>query len=115
MTTIKKIFNKLHEADKPKINLSLANDLSIAADVIEGIDSGLQFAAEMLEERFDAFEKAEKDYENAKEDTLEAKNDATRELSDAYKILEKAEKLANELGVDPDDIPDYSYAKDKVI
>ena len=115
MTTIKKIFNKLHNADKPKINLSLANDLSIAADVLETEEGRLQFFESLLDEAKNDLEKAEQNFEEVQEDSLTQKDDTVREISEANKILEKAEKLANELGVNPDDIPDYSMLKDRII
>ncbi len=115
MTTIKKIFNKLHNANKPKINLSLANDLAVTADVLETEEGRLQYFEQMLDEAKNDLEKAEQNYEEVQEDTLTQKDDTVRELNEANKILEKAEKLAKELGVDPDDIPDYSMLKDRII
>lgn len=117
MTTIKKIFNKLHKAEKvelatEKIELSLAQDLKELESDLNRMEGRFLMTFSMLEDSDDALEKAQEIHKDNIEDADSLLQETDTQLRNAWNTVSRAEDLAEELGVPDSDIPNYQEVKE---
>lgn len=112
MTTIKKIFNKLHNANKlelanEKVELSIARDIQQSLAELKNIIGDVENKRADLRQYFFELEEAQEKYDGSIDDTRDVINMAEREYETAYDYIQRAEEMANELGVNPSEINNY--------